>query len=101
MAEQVTSDNDIEFDENDNKIIQLYEIINELIDEQKARVEDMELLYNDQGSTALQNVEHRNNSVLNQIYTELELREKNYDEEDTDSDESEGVLFHYIPHNRN
>eukprot|EP01083_Nonionella_stella_P086316 239759_1 len=82
------TEDDIEFDENDNKIIQLYEIINELIDEQKSRVDDMELLYRDQGDLVLQNVEHRNNSVLNQIFIELQLKENNdEDEDDSDSDD--------------
>ena len=95
MSEQIQTEDEIEFDENDNKIIQLYEVINELVDEQKARIEDMELLYNDKGNIALQNVEHRNNSVLNQIFSDLELKEKNYDDdddddEDSDSDDSEG-----------
>jgi len=93
MAEQIQQiEDEIEFDENDNKIIQLYEVINELVDEQKARIEDMELLYSDKGNIALQNVEHRNNSVLNQIFSDLELKEKNYDDEDdedSDSDDSE------------
>eukprot|EP01084_Bolivina_argentea_P083156 150576_1 len=87
QLEDVTED-EIELDENDNKIIQLYEVINELIDDQKARIEDMELLYQDKGDIVLQNVEHRNNSVLNQIYTELQLKDENEDDE-SDSDESE------------
>mmetsp|Transcript_9643 Transcript_9643/g.15522 ORF Transcript_9643/g.15522 Transcript_9643/m.15522 type:complete len:445 (+) Transcript_9643:33-1367(+) len=94
MAQQGdATEDEIEFDENDTKIIQLYEVINELMDEQKARVEDLEFLYNDKGTVALQNVEHRNNSVLNQIFSELQLKEKNDDNNDDDEEndsDSEG-----------
>ena len=53
----------------------------------------------DKGNIALQNVEHRNNSVLNQIFSDLELKEKNYDDEDdedSDSDDSEGFIYIYL-----
>ncbi len=89
QVEEVTED-EIELDENDNKIIQLYEVINELVDDQKARIEDMELLYQDKGDIVLENVEHRNNSVLNQIYTELQLKDENEEDDESESDESEG-----------
>eukprot|EP01084_Bolivina_argentea_P178560 308629_1 len=87
--EEIKEDEEIEFDENDNKIMQLYEVINELIDEQKARAEDLEMLYNDQGSYVLQNVERRNDSVLNQLYTEMQLTEKNENDDNEDDDDSD------------
>ena len=89
MSQQQEEEDDIEFDENDNKIIQLYEVINELIDDQKARAEDLELLYQDKEDIVLQNVEHRNISVLDQIYTQLQLKEKDENEDDDDEDDSD------------
>ena len=97
---------DIELDDNDKKIIQLYEVINELIEEQKSRTNDLILLQNDDdnsnGNTngnnnnninnndiLLNNLEERNDSLLQEIYNLLELKEKNDNDNDNDDSDSD------------
>jgi len=86
--EGLDSESDVELDENDDKIIQLYDIINELVDDQGKRVADLELLYADQGDLVLQHLEERNNSLINQVFSDLQLKEER-DEDDDDDDDSE------------
>lgn len=89
--EDLNSETDVELDENDNKIIQLYDIINELVDDQAQRVDDLKLLYEEQTDEVLQNVEDRNNSLLNQVFSDLQLKETKDEEDDEDEEDSEGM----------
>jgi len=74
-----------DFDENDKKIIQLYQVISELIDEQNSRAKDMAILHSgtdEEAEELMDRIEARNDAVLKQMYADLELKDKEEEEED-------------------
>ncbi|ETO13939.1 hypothetical protein RFI_23431, partial [Reticulomyxa filosa] len=70
-----------DLDASDQKIVHLYEIVSELIEEQKARTQDLQLLM-DGGSIEemMKTVEDRNDSLLQSLQTEFELKKAETEE---------------------
>ena len=91
----VGNDGGGDFDENDKKIISLYEVINELIEECKYRTQDLLILQQSSGDNGtdtvalMEQIEERNDISLQQIFQELELKEKKLDDDDDDEDEDD------------
>ena len=86
-----------DFDENDKKIISLYEIINELIEETKSRTQDLLHLAksgDEDGvdtETLMERIEERNDVALQQIFQELELKEKKTQENENNDDDDDDI----------
>ena len=85
-----------ELDDNDKKIISLYEVINELIEECKYRTRDLIFLHESNENVepidtvaVIEQIEERNDISLQQIFEELELKEKANDTDNENENEND------------
>ncbi|ETO17886.1 hypothetical protein RFI_19419 [Reticulomyxa filosa] len=82
-----------DLDASDQKIVHLYEIVSELIEEQKARTQDLySLMKGGSVEKVMRTVEERNDSLLQSLQTEFELKKA----ENEDGMEDGLLIYTYV-----